>query len=75
MRTGSELTSGDENGLRTDELGFEVRLPVLEKHGDNFFQVGLQLFEARPLTVSASETRDIPYIQARFSVPFDDRRV
>jgi len=33
--------SGDANRLGPDELRFEVRLSVLEKHGDNLCEVGL----------------------------------
>ncbi len=37
--------SVDNDGLRADEFGLELRFAVVKQHGDHFSKIGLQLVE------------------------------
>ena len=63
---------GDANRLSSDELRFEVGFAILKQHGDDLSQVGLQLLQGFALAVRSTETGNVPYEEACFSVTFDD---
>src|SRR3982751_3961794 len=52
-RTGTSPTLRDLDGLRSDELTFELRLAVLEEHRDHLFEFLSQLVDIGALRVCA----------------------
>ena len=64
----------DLDGLRADELAFELGLTVLKKHGDHLLEVQSQLVYRGTLGVCAGPTRDVPDEQARRWVALDHGR-
>lgn len=66
---------GNEDGLRPDELRLERRLAILDKHGNHFPEVGVQLVQALALTVRPRRAGDITDEELRLGVAFDDGRI
>jgi len=62
----------DLDGLRSDELTFQLRLAVLEEHRDDLLQVRAQLVHADALRVRAWPSRDVAHEQTSIGVPLDD---
>ena len=52
-------TSRDPECLRTYEFGFELGLPILKEHRDDFQEVRSEFIERRALGVRAWPSRDI----------------
>jgi hypothetical protein len=50
----------DEDRLRPDEFRLQRRLTVLQEHGDDLTQVGVQLVEAVPLAVTPGNPGTYP---------------
>lgn len=66
--------SGHKNFLRANELRFELRLTIFQKHFDNFLQVGAQFIQRFRLRMRARETRNIADIIAGIGVFFNHSR-
>jgi hypothetical protein len=67
--------SGNLDGLDADKLRLKRRLTVLEKHGDYFGHVLLQLIQCRPLGVGTRKTRHVADVHSRFRATFDHYRI
>src|ERR1700680_4079069 len=65
----------DDDGLRSDELGFELRVAVIEKHCDHFLEIGVQLVEGSSLAMRSGKAGNVAHIQVRFGRPFDYRGI
>ena len=64
--------SVDDDGLRTNELGFELRFAVIKQHCDHFSEIGVQLVERGALAVRSGKTRNVAHVQVRFGTAFND---
>jgi len=62
LRTGIPGISIHDDGLRADELGFELGLAIVEQHRNHFVQIRMQLIQGCPLTMRPGETRDVAYV-------------
>jgi len=51
--------SGDDNRLRTYELGFKAELTAIQKHGDKLLQIFVQLVTRLSLAMPARKARHI----------------
>jgi len=65
------------HGLRRDrldshELGLELGLPVLQKHGQDLFEVPVQLVQGSALGMRPGESGHVADIQSSVWVPFND---
>lgn len=53
----------DSDILNTNKFGLQVRLPILEEHGDDFLEIAVQLVEGCPLGVGTAKSRHEPHEQ------------
>lgn len=58
LRIGSFGTSAYLDQLRSDELGFDLRLPILQEHTHDFAEIRAQLVKRFRLRVGTRKTRD-----------------
>jgi hypothetical protein len=66
-------TSGDLEGLRSDEFGVEIRIAIFEKHGDNLFEVLSEFVDCYALRMRTRPPGDVADINAGLSIFLDDR--
>ncbi len=66
---------GNTDGLRADKFTLKLGLAVLQQHGDNFTEVGLQFIKRLRLGMSAGKTRNVTDQQAGVGIALDDRGV
>lgn len=62
----------NDYGVGPDELGLQLRLAILEQHGDHFAEIRVQLIERCALAMRAGETRYIPDVKIGFRAMLDD---
>ena|ERR1700682_1101664 len=65
----------DDYGLRSDKLGFELRVAVIEKHCDHFLEIGVQLVECGALAMRSGKPGNVAHVQIRFGGPFNHRGI
>jgi len=63
--------SVNDDGLRADELGLELRLAVIQQHCDDFLQIGVQLVERGALAVRSGKARNVAHVQVRAGAAFN----
>lgn len=68
-----ELRDSDELGA--DELGFKLRLAILEKECEDFLQIRLELVERLSLSVSAGKAGNKADIESGLGATLDNCRV
>ncbi len=59
--------------LSAHKLPFELRITVLEKHGDDLSQVVVELVQSHTLGVRTWKSRHEPYEKPRVCVSLNDR--
>jgi len=64
--------SFDDDGLRADEFGLELRFAVLEQHRNHFAKIRVQLIERRSLAVRSRESRYVAHVEARIRAVLDN---
>lgn len=62
----------DKDRVSANEVGLEVRFPILKKQLDHLSEVAVQLVEALGLGVRTRPARNMADIQAGLGIPLDD---
>jgi len=58
--------------MSADELSFELRVTVLQEHGDDLLEVAQEVVDGGALGVGAGPPWDVADVEAGVTVAFDD---
>ena len=75
LSIGGRATSGEHDCLRTNELGFELRLTVFEEEGYHLPKIRLELIERFALGMGAGPARDVSDVRSCVRISFNDSSV